>query len=53
VSERIGIALACSECGARNYRTTKSRNAGATVERLTLKKYCSACDRHTEHCETK
>ncbi|MBW2629178.1 MAG: 50S ribosomal protein L33 [Deltaproteobacteria bacterium] len=49
---RVKVALACEECGARNYQTTKLRKAGPQ-ERLTLKKYCRNCNRHTEHKETK
>jgi len=46
------VALACEECGARNYHTTKLRKAGSQ-ERLALKKFCRHCGRHTEHKETK
>ncbi|MFA9469914.1 MAG: 50S ribosomal protein L33 [Deltaproteobacteria bacterium] len=49
---RVKIALACDECGARNYQTTKLRKAGQQ-ERLTLKKFCPKCNRRTEHKETK
>jgi len=52
VPERIGIALACSECGARNYRTTKAKKQGQS-ERLMLRKFCPTCGKHTEHRETK
>ena len=47
-SKRVEIALACSECGARNYKTTKIPEK--VVE---LKKFCRACNRHTIHRETK
>ena len=50
--ERVKVALACEDCGARNYHTTKLRKA-ETRERLMLKKYCPACGRHTVHKETK
>ena len=53
MSDRVGIALACVECGARNYRKTKAKRPGTPEQRLTLKKYCSKCDKHTEHRETK
>ncbi|MGB8331128.1 MAG: 50S ribosomal protein L33 [Polyangiales bacterium] len=49
---RVKVALACEECGARNYQTTKLRKAGAQ-QRLTLKKFCPNCNRRTEHKETK
>lgn len=38
------VALLCTECGSRNY-TTESEHK----ERLVLKKYCRACNRHTTH----
>jgi large subunit ribosomal protein L33 len=48
---RIAIALVCSVCHARNYKTTKARRDGAPA--LTLKKFCKTCDKHTIHEETK
>lgn len=45
---RIPIALACTECKARNYKTTKS--PGQVIE---LKKYCKQCKKHTLHHESK
>ncbi len=55
MSERQRVALACEECGARNYKTTKARrvDAGQPQERLELKKYCPHCKRHTVHRESK
>jgi large subunit ribosomal protein L33 len=48
---RVPVTLACSECKARNYKTTKSREeTGAALE---IKKYCKQCKRHTVHRETK
>ncbi|MGC4090019.1 MAG: 50S ribosomal protein L33 [Polyangiaceae bacterium] len=44
------IALACSVCGARNYKTTKSLREG---EALSLKKFCTHCSQHTVHIEGK
>lgn len=50
MGERIEISLVCSECEARNYKTTrKSAQAG----QLTLKKFCPKCKKHTIHKETK
>ena len=49
--ERTRVALVCGECGARNYQTTKKKTG--TTERLTLKKFCKACGKHTEHKESK
>jgi large subunit ribosomal protein L33 len=45
---RVPVSLACSECKARNYKTTKI--PGHLVE---LKKYCKMCKKHTLHRETK
>jgi large subunit ribosomal protein L33 len=49
MAERARVALVCEECGARNYQTTKARKQ----ERLTLKKFCPTCNRHTVHKESK
>ena len=48
---RLSIALVCSVCHARNYKTTKARKDGASA--LKLKKFCKVCDKHTIHEETK
>ena len=48
---RIIISLECTECRHRNYSTMKNRRN--TPEKITLKKYCAHCRRHTEHKETK
>jgi large subunit ribosomal protein L33 len=48
---RIPVALACSECKARNYKTTKrGTETGVALE---IRKYCKVCKRHTMHRETK
>lgn len=47
---RIRIALACSLCGTRNYRTTKSVREGSGIQ---LKKFCKQCNQHTVHIEGK
>jgi large subunit ribosomal protein L33 len=47
---RVPISLACSECKARNYKTTKS---AADTEPIELKKFCKQCKKHTLHRETK
>ena len=36
---RVNITLACTECGERNYISTKNKRT--TTERVELKKYCS------------
>ena len=48
---RLPIALVCSECHSRNYKTTKIREDGAVA--LKLRKFCKVCDKHTIHEETK
>jgi len=49
MGERVRVTLVCSECGSRNYQTTKAQKQ----ERLGLKKFCSSCKRHTVHKESK
>ena len=51
MGERVQIVLACSGCGARNYRTTRSRKQGSKV--IELKKFCPKCKVHTAHKESK
>lgn len=48
---REKVTLKCSECGELNYR--KEKNKRNTTERLELNKYCSRCQKHTAHKETK
>ena len=48
---RVPVTLACSECKARNYKTTKSRVDDAQA--LEIRKFCKQCKRHTLHRETK
>ncbi|MFY0544921.1 50S ribosomal protein L33 [Brevibacillus sp. H7] len=48
---RVNITLACTECGERNYISTKNKRT--TTERVELKKYCSRDKKHTVHRETK
>ena len=50
MAERVRIVLACEECGARNYKTTK---ASEQQERLAIKKFCATCKKHTVHKESK
>jgi large subunit ribosomal protein L33 len=45
---RVPVSLACSECKARNYKTTKIPS-----QLLELKKFCKQCKKHTVHRETK
>jgi large subunit ribosomal protein L33 len=48
---RIPIALCCSVCATRNYKTTKSPRPNDAA--LTLKKFCNVCNLHTVHVEGK
>jgi len=47
---RVQVILACGECKNRNYHTAKEKKQ---TERLTLKKYCPFCRKHTSHKEVK
>lgn len=47
---RVKIALKCSVCGNKNYYTEKNNTKKA---KLSLRKYCPSCNKHTEHVETK
>ncbi|MCO6541512.1 MAG: 50S ribosomal protein L33 [Lactobacillus sp.] len=44
------VILECSICGAHNYKTSVSPQH---TKRLILKKYCSKCQQHTWHQETR
>ena len=50
-SNRVLVALACSECKRRNYHTSKNKKN--TPGRLELRKYCKWCRTHTVHRETR
>jgi large subunit ribosomal protein L33 len=50
MSERLKISLACSECQARNHKTTRRPDQPGPIK---LKKYCPSCNKHTVHQETK
>ncbi len=45
------ITLQCSECGRRNYTTTKNKKLNK--EKLEIKKYCKFDRKHTVHKEVK
>ena len=49
---RVPIVLVCEQCGARNYRTTRSESA-KPGERLEKKKYCPHCATHQPHKESR
>lgn len=48
---RVTVTLACTECGERNYTTTKNRRNHP--ERIEMKKYCPRSNSHTLHRETR
>ncbi|PKN49253.1 MAG: 50S ribosomal protein L33 [Deltaproteobacteria bacterium HGW-Deltaproteobacteria-20] len=50
MGDRVNVVLACTECSARNYRTTRVRRSTTPLE---MSKYCPKCKRHTVHKETK
>ena len=45
------VTLACTECKRRNYTTTKNKRKHP--DRLSFKKYCKFCQKHTIHRETR
>ncbi len=48
--ERKKVILICDECLSRNYSLFKSQSLDKKIE---LKKYCSNCNKHTLHKETR
>jgi large subunit ribosomal protein L33 len=48
---RVNITLACTECGERNYISTKNKRNNP--DRVEFKKYCSREKKSTLHRETK
>lgn len=48
---RDKIILSCNECKERNYNMTKNKRLHP--ERVEYRKYCSRCNKHTPHKETK
>ena len=48
---RVNIILECTECGERNYLTTKNKRN--QPERLEVKKYCPRMRKVTLHREVK
>lgn len=48
---RIIIGMACTECKERNYTTSKNKKNDP--DRLTLRKFCRRCGKHTPHRESK
>ncbi len=48
--ERKKVILICDNCLSRNYSIFKSQNS---EKKLEIKKYCSTCNKHTLHKETR
>ena len=48
---RVQITLECTDCKERNYSTTKNRRTHP--ERAVQRKYCTRCNGHTAHKETR
>lgn len=48
---RVNINLECTECGERNYLTSKNKRNNP--DRLEKKKYCPRCRKVTLHREVK
>ncbi|PKK87337.1 MAG: 50S ribosomal protein L33 [Tenericutes bacterium HGW-Tenericutes-8] len=48
---REKVILICEECLSRNYNTTKNKQT--QKERLEIKKFCTKCNKHTLHKESK
>ncbi|EGQ1314960.1 50S ribosomal protein L33 [Staphylococcus pseudintermedius] len=48
---RVNVTLACTECGDRNYITTKNKRTNP--KRIEMMKYCPRLNKHTLHRETK
>ena len=48
---RIAVTLACEDCKRRNYQTNKSKRNNP--DRISLRKYCRWCRKHTGHRETR
>ena len=49
--KRENITLKCSECGERNYIST--RNKKTHPAKMEIMKYCSRCNKMTLHKEAK
>jgi len=45
---RETLSLECKECSSRNYRTSREMRGS---KKLSLKKYCRQCGKHTVHNE--
>jgi len=48
---RENLLLECGECKRRNYATSRQTRGGGT--KLSLRKYCPFCRKHTVHGEKK
>ncbi|OFW52977.1 MAG: 50S ribosomal protein L33 [Actinobacteria bacterium RBG_13_35_12] len=48
--QRVIFALVCKDCKSQNYITSK--NKLNIKDKLTFRKYCKRCKKHTEHKES-
>ncbi|MCH2109527.1 MAG: 50S ribosomal protein L33 [Polyangiaceae bacterium] len=48
--KRLPVALSCTVCGSRNYKTTRARGHEGQLQ---LKKFCRVCEAHTLHVDGK
>ncbi len=48
--KRDMMAFKCEKCNEKNYTAFKTKNI---KEKMQIKKYCSRCQEHTVHKETK
>ena len=48
---RDKIILVCTECLSRNYTMTKNKQT--QKQRMEIMKFCSKCNKHTLHKESK
>lgn len=44
------VALSCEKCGSRNYHVPVAKDSSKRIE---TKKYCSHCNEHTLHKQTR
>ena len=45
------VSLACGACQRRNYSLTKNKRTHP--DRMSVKKFCKFCRKHTDHKESK
>lgn len=48
---REKVILVCTECLSRNYTTSKKK--AVSTQRMQVNKFCTRCNKHTIHKESK